>query len=202
MVLGLVNDSMATVQQINDFAKENDVVPPRRVCLRGLVYDWKKKKAFRIWLRNPSHIFIRPNLVRLTGNFADGDSIWSIPLSGLPLRGREAMDEYAKRIRSTRKLWNALPSLTNKVLGCTCRTRNVCHGDILIRLWWDKFIEDNKEEILKITTTNQTEPERYIDIDEESFCWNEVPKHGLFSWADVVKERKLTDTMEKMTIHD
>lgn len=42
--------------------------------------------------------------------------------------------DYKQHVRSTPELWNALPELEGKVLGCWCRPKFPCHGDALLEL--------------------------------------------------------------------
>ena len=121
---------------------EQTIRPPRRAPIGGLVYHNRRKQGLLNWLNKEDHIFIRPSLAHFTGNWSHQDSIWSVPLTDLPLRGSEAMQEYERRIRNTPQLWNTLPSLEGKVLGCTCRAHNNCHGDVLVRLFWERELSE------------------------------------------------------------
>jgi hypothetical protein len=54
--------------------------------------------------------------------------------------------EYKQYIRSKPELWNSLPELEGKVLGCWCRPKSPCHGDALLEL-----LEEYNRAILELT---------------------------------------------------
>lgn len=184
-----VDCGMATAQHNPNFSQ---MTPPRRVCIGSLVYDRKKEKIFKNWLKKSNNIFIRPNLAHFTGNYADQDSIWSVPLTDLPLRGREALEEYAARIRNTPELWLALPMLANKILGCTCRARNACHGDVLVQLFWEKTMFDGQKE--STATYSNEQAEEKMEIDEET--------NPPLTWANVASQVMLSEAMGRMTLNN
>jgi len=93
------------------------------------------------WLKDDSHVYIGRNMsFYVDGAFA---SKWANPFrvkkaektykNGKYYTLTESLRLYEDHIRNTPKLWNALPELRGKTLGCWCKP-NDCHGDILIRL--------------------------------------------------------------------
>ena len=80
--------------------------------------------------------------------------------------------------------------LTNKILGCTCRMRNVCHGDVLIQLYIEKAIIDAQEERKAAYLQAETQP---MEIEDET-----MPP---FTWADVAKQGMMAAAMESMDIN-
>ena len=46
----------------------------------------------------------------------------------------KALQYYEQYILDTPNLASALPELHGKVLGCWCKPRHACHGDILLKL--------------------------------------------------------------------
>ncbi len=69
-------------------------------------------------------------------------SIWGNPFSHLPntmamykVKTRdEAIEKYEEWIQTQPHLLARLPELEGKVLGCWCRPKFRCHGEILVRL--------------------------------------------------------------------
>ncbi len=45
----------------------------------------------------------------------------------------EILTKYSQYVRSSSELWNALPELRGRVLGCWCKPKR-CHGDVLLSL--------------------------------------------------------------------
>lgn len=73
---------------------------------------------FLQWRENESHIYIGRNMsFYVPGTF---QSKWHNPYKSKKYALDEALKLYEKRIRETPELWNALPELEGKVLGCWC----------------------------------------------------------------------------------
>lgn len=61
-----------------------------------------------------------------------------------PLELEACLQKYEQHIRAQPDLMEALDELSGQVLGCWCKNPNdgpglVCHGDVLVNLWKDKF---------------------------------------------------------------
>jgi hypothetical protein len=93
------------------------------------------------WLQYDSHVYIGRNM----SFYVDGafQSKWHNPFkvkkpgktykNGKYYSLAESIRLYEEHIRNTQELWNALPELRGKTLGCWCKP-NDCHGDILVKL--------------------------------------------------------------------
>ena len=60
-------------------------------------------------------------------------SKWANPFSVERYGRNIALTLYEQHIRNTPELFNALPELKGKILGCWCKPKS-CHGDILLIL--------------------------------------------------------------------
>lgn len=87
-------------------------------------------------------------------------SKWFNPFT-LKKYGKESIilyEEYIrKKIRSNPQKYN-LSELTGEILGCWCKETNadgICHGDVLIQLWNEKFppMRDNEQEMIDLKET-------------------------------------------------
>jgi hypothetical protein len=95
--------------------------------------------------KEPYDIYIGRGKCPVTGQ----RSIWGNPFTHLPharasfrVETRsEAIAKYEEYIRSRPDLIAALADLRGKTLGCWCRPRYSCHGDVLLRLI-DEFYPD------------------------------------------------------------
>lgn len=80
--------------------------------------------------------------VRFHPIFAES-SKWANPFG----RRLDSLKNYEDRIRSTPELWDALPELEGKILGCWCvDTDSIgeplrCHGQVLMKLLREKVAE-------------------------------------------------------------
>ena len=52
----------------------------------------------------------------------------------------KVITQYEEYIRNNDELMNSLDELNNKILGCWCKPE-ACHGDILVKLFNEKFIK-------------------------------------------------------------
>lgn len=73
---------------------------------------------------------------------------WSLPASkwhnafALRKHGLEgALTKYEEHVRGDPKLLAALPELSGQVLGCWCKGKNLCHGDVLVKLFLERYPE-------------------------------------------------------------
>jgi hypothetical protein len=74
-------------------------------------------------------------------------SKWGNPFplrNDTPQERYKIVEQYKEYIRSKPELWNALPELEGKVMGCWCRPKYPCHGDALLEL-----IEEYKDAVLR-----------------------------------------------------
>lgn len=90
------------------------------------------------WLEEPSHMYIGRTVHYVEGANA---SPWANPYSVKAYGLKECLERYEKHVRDN--LWDRLAELDGKVLGCWCKTNNpdeiVCHGDVLVRLFQERF---------------------------------------------------------------
>lgn len=118
---------------------------PVRECLTDTI----KFGNLRWWLNNLNNVFIRPNLKFISNNWREDDDNKLAKLWKSVRMRKDSLNEYEKRIRDTPSLWFALDNLAGQNLGCTCELDQECHGDILIKLYDEKF-ELEKIELEKI----------------------------------------------------
>ena len=97
--------------------------------------------SFLEWIQDDSHVYIGRNMAF----YVDGafQSKWHNPFrvkkpgktykNGQYYSLEESIRLYEQHIRTTPELWNALPELRGKTLGCWCKPNN-CHGDVLVKL--------------------------------------------------------------------
>lgn len=52
-----------------------------------------------------------------------------------PVERNAVADKYEAHVRSRPDLIAALPELEAKILGCWCRPKAPCHGDVLVKLF-------------------------------------------------------------------
>ena len=107
------------------------------------------------WWRYPRHIYIgHETQINLKGGqvYHLDRSKWSIPIgSSFSCCCRhqwiECLQEYEKMIRES-SLYHQLEELNGKILGCWCQTSSseLCHGELLIQLFKEKFWEKKNQE--------------------------------------------------------
>lgn len=87
-------------------------------------------------------------------------SKWKNPFS-IKKYGKQSnllYDEYIRtKIKSNPKKYD-LNELTDQILGCWCKQTNlygICHGDVLIELWNEKFppMRDNEQDMIDLKET-------------------------------------------------
>lgn len=81
------------------------------------------------WLQNPDHIYIGRKMVYLSATY---QSKWHNPFTVKKYGLEKCLEMYENYIINS-DLYDELPEIDNKVLGCYCKP-NKCHGDILIKL--------------------------------------------------------------------
>ena len=101
-------------------------------------------QSFKAWIEHDNHKYIGPNLHKYVKNYNGKESMWINPyLSHFP--NAEANKLFENFIRSNAVLYNCIPSLENKVLGCWCSplydsngeviTPSGCHAEVLLKLY-------------------------------------------------------------------
>ena len=88
----------------------------KRACIKGINIDK--------WTADPSHVFIGRGY----------NSIWGNPFSLRDYSRDDCLMRYQKYITNNQPLLERLDELRNKTLGCFCKLKDRCHGDILINL--------------------------------------------------------------------
>ena len=67
-------------------------------------------------------------------------SKWGNPFrKGPGMTAEEMLAKYEALVRGTPELWNSLHELTSKA--CGCWVHRPCHGDILVKLWKERYGE-------------------------------------------------------------
>ncbi|AGV01567.1 Rossmann-fold nucleotide-binding protein [Cannes 8 virus] len=64
-------------------------------------------------------------------------SFWANPYKISEMTREESLKKYEEHARQ--KLWVRLGELSGKTLGCFCKETDNCHGDVLVRLWTERF---------------------------------------------------------------
>lgn len=106
-----------------------EVINVKKDCLKTIGYN-----SLEDWKQDPNHLYIGRNMsFYVKGAEA---SKWRNPYPVKKYGLDECLKLYEQHIRST-DLYNQLPELKGKVLGCWCKP-NACHGDVLIKLLNEK----------------------------------------------------------------
>lgn len=106
-----------------------EVINVKKDCLKTIGYN-----SLEDWKQDSNHLYIGRNMSFYVKG-AEG-SKWRNPYSVKKYGLDECLKLYEQHIRST-DLYNQLPELKGKVLGCWCKP-NACHGDVLIKLLNEK----------------------------------------------------------------
>ena len=85
--------------------------------------------SFEEWNSEPGNIYIGRNMTFYVKGTSK--SIWANPYSVKKYGLENCLDLYEKYIRDN--LYDKLPELRDKTLGCWCKP-NKCHRDILLKL--------------------------------------------------------------------
>lgn len=138
-VFSIFQPRMRTLHESKPFQKvTSQVIDCHAANLRTLGFA-----SLEAWLcADPEkHIYIGRNMtVYVPGAI---ESKWANPYSVKQYGLHEALRLYELHVRKHSSLWNELPELDGRVLGCWCRNakspqnEQVCHGDILVRLLHD-----------------------------------------------------------------
>ena len=105
--------------------------------------------CFKEWVETPSHIYIGENIKKYLNDFKKKDSIWCNPFITFDVSREEKKKYYETFLRCNPHLIEKLHELENKVLGCWCANSKLCHGSILIKLYDEKYGEENDGEFEK-----------------------------------------------------
>nr|WQM87146.1 GTP-binding domain [Marseillevirus cajuinensis] len=71
------------------------------------------------------------------GGWSLPHSIWANPFKLSQMSREECLEKYESYARE--KLWEHLGQISGKTLGCFCKDFEDCHGDVLVRLWIERF---------------------------------------------------------------
>lgn len=98
--------------------------------------------SFKEWVEAPNHIYIGHNIRKYLNDFIKKDSIWCNPFITFDLGREEKIEYYEAFLRCNPHLLEQLNELENKVLGCWCENIELCHGQVLVNLYIEKFGEE------------------------------------------------------------
>jgi hypothetical protein len=124
--------------------------PPvvKNVCKSAREQDGYK--SFSQWFDDEKNVYIGRNAAKYVQRGVL-DSKWSNPFLCLDWDASKAdwlveeiMKIYEKYVRKNVVLMNSLHELEGKELGCWCKP-GVCHGDILVKLYNEKYGEQPTE---------------------------------------------------------
>lgn len=87
------------------------------------------------------------------------------------IEGSALLEAYEKHVRNSPELMNGLDELSGKLLGCWChasvtgeKSTKLCHGEVLIRLWKEKFPKFTEDPNLWFT---KYYPQGQVDVVEK-----------------------------------
>ena len=105
-------------------------------------------KSFNSWFDDEKNVYIARNTAKYTRRYDLKDSKWVNPF--LCTDWNVAKEEwvvetlkncYEDYIRKNPTLMEALSELNSKNLGCWCTKTELCHGEVLVKLYIEKFGE-------------------------------------------------------------
>ena len=134
--------------------------------------------CFKEWVETPSHIYIGCNIRKYLKDYNKKDSIWCNPFITYDLSREETNKYYETFVRSNPHMIKKLTELENKVLGCWCENMELCHGQVLVNLYNEKFgeekyvvkemrdMEDSGEKVRK-----RMKMDDHMKKDEKHYAW-------------------------------
>lgn len=93
------------------------------------------------WLETENHMYIGRNMSFYVKGATK--SKWANPYSAKKYGREKCLELFKKYILNTPSLYEALPELSGKVLGCWCKPER-CHGDIIIELLGNHVLTNSK----------------------------------------------------------
>ena len=114
---------------------ERQIWIPQRICLKAKSLHEAGSTSFQDWAFYAHHVYIgRHN--KFTGAMA---SKWQNPYKLQDYSRSDSLLLFEWKVRSDSFLMNSLPELEAKTLGCYCYLTLPCHGQILIKLFKEKY---------------------------------------------------------------
>ena len=126
--------------------------------------------CFKEWVETPSHIYIGCNIRKYLKDYNKKDSIWCNPFITYDLSREETNKYYETFVRSNPHMIKKLTELKNKVLGCWCETMELCHGQVLIKLY--REFTEKLPTLQSENLENKIHPHKKVKIDFEGKGWN------------------------------
>ena len=108
-----------------------NIVVPKRECIKARELGKLGYTSLHVWSESESHVYIG----RRNPGLHIYQAMWGNPYRLLHYERSEAVNLYEDYVRRNSTLLSRIPSLNNKILGCYCRPNQLCHGDILIKLF-------------------------------------------------------------------
>lgn len=110
--------------------------------LRGKGFE-----SFAQWQNKPDSLYIGRNM----NFYVQGalQSVWHNPFTLKQYSIEESLQKYEEKIRNS-DLYDRLHELNGKELGCWCQGEHACHGDILIKLFNEKYNANKPKIIIKL----------------------------------------------------
>ena len=92
-------------------------------------------------------------------------SKWCNPYAVKKYGLKECLRMYEAHVRRTPELLEAIPSLSGHTLGCWCKGKHACHGDVLVKLFNELRIE--KVDVLEEDNEEGEDQEEEEEHEEE-----------------------------------
>ena len=120
---------------------------PMRDCLKKAALR-ERNMTFRQWMSQESHVYISVNAKKYLRDDNASDSIWVNPFEAAYKKGEidlaTCLEKYENYVRT--ELWDRLPELAHRRIGCWCKLEWRCHGDILLQLFKEHKTEAERKE--------------------------------------------------------
>lgn len=126
-----------------DVIEINDHIIPTLINVRQAFLTQRGFKDYIDWENHPKSLYIgrTMRIGSKNGPIVIKQSKWKNPFKLNKNKDNidEILDKYETHVRES-SLYNDLNELNGKELGCWCKGMNPCHGDVLIKLFKEKFI--------------------------------------------------------------
>lgn len=128
---GAISSTIGFLRGLISSAPAPALVAPTWCCVAK-----SSSMTYENWITQPNSVYISTNIQRKSGTKR---SKWHCKFDPRIVGIIASNQEYEKYIRDTPALFAALSELTGKELGCWCKKIDMCHGDVLIKLWRERF---------------------------------------------------------------
>lgn len=120
---------------------------PMRDCLRKDALR-ERNMTFSQWMKQENHVYISVNAKKYLRDENAQDSIWVNPFEPAYKKGEmglaTCLEKYENYVRT--ELWDMLPELEHKRIGCWCKLEWRCHGDVLLQLFKEHRTQAQQKE--------------------------------------------------------